>query len=125
MFLAETIPTYDVERKVSLEIVLIAVSFILLLATYRSKNMFVDDTLVRFNIWDMAGARRFAQEAPKYYNTTQAAIVVYDITNVDTFSWAKRWIQEIQSNASPDTIIALVGNKKDLANSRKVEYEVR
>ena len=88
--------------------------------------MFVDDTLVRFNIWDMAGARRFAQVAPKYYNTTPAAIVVYDITNVDTFSWAKRWIQEIQSNASPETVIALVGNKKDLANnSRKVEYEVR
>ena len=109
----------------SLEIVLIAVSFILLLVTYQSRNMFVDDTLVRFNILDMAVSPRFAEVASGYCNTTQAAIVVYDITNVNTFFGAKQWIQELQSNISPGIFIALVGNKNDLANSREVEYEVR
>ena len=48
----------------------------------------------------------------------QAAIVVYDITNPDTFERAKSWVKELQRQARADIVIALAGNKSDLANRR-------
>jgi GTPase SAR1 family protein len=56
-----------------------------------------------------------------YYRGAQAAIVVYDITNADTFNRAKVWIKELQRQAAPNIVIALAGNKADLANKRQVE----
>ncbi|KAI6655205.1 Ras-related protein Rab-5C [Oopsacas minuta] len=57
-----------------------------------------------------------------YYRGAQAAIVVYDITNVDTFTRAKNWVKELQRQANPDIVIALAGNKVDLAGKRSVEF---
>jgi GTPase SAR1 family protein len=58
-----------------------------------------------------------------YYRGAQAAIVVYDISNQDTFGRAKTWVKELQRQASPTIVIALAGNKADLASKRMVEYE--
>ena len=41
----------------------------------------------------------------------------------DTFARAKTWVKELQRQASPNIVIALAGNKADLANKRMVEYE--
>lgn len=56
-----------------------------------------------------------------YYRGAQAAIVVYDITNPDTFSRAKVWVKELQRQAAPNIVIALAGNKADLGAKRQVE----
>ncbi|EHB02816.1 Ras-related protein Rab-5C [Heterocephalus glaber] len=61
--------------------------------------------------------------APMYYRGAQAAIVVYDITNTDTFARAKNWVKELQRQASPSIVIALAGNKADLAPKRAVEFQ--
>jgi len=61
--------------------------------------------------------------APMYYRGAQAAIVVYDITNADTFERAKNWVKELQRQASPNIVIALAGNKADLTTNRIVEYD--
>merc|ERR1712168_1667172 len=61
--------------------------------------------------------------APMYYRGAQAAIVVYDITNADTFERAKSWVKELQRQASPNIVIALSGNKADLTTNRIVEYD--
>lgn len=58
-----------------------------------------------------------------YYRGAQAAIVVYDITNQDTFGRAKTWVKELQKQASPSIVIALAGNKADLASKRMVDLE--
>lgn len=58
-----------------------------------------------------------------YYRGAQAAIVVYDITSVDTFSRAKTWVKELQRQANPNIVIALVGNKLDLDSKRAVSEE--
>lgn len=49
-----------------------------------------------------------------------AAIVVYDITSHESFERAKQWIKELQRNGNPDIVIALAGNKLDLADKRNV-----
>jgi GTPase SAR1 family protein len=59
----------------------------------------------------------------RYYRGAQAAIVVYDITNQESFAKAKNWIKELQRQANPNIVIALSGNKADLAAKRVVEYE--
>ncbi|MEQ2240542.1 hypothetical protein ILYODFUR_016134 [Ilyodon furcidens] len=59
-----------------------------------------------------------------YYRGAQAAIVVFDITKPETFERAKAWVKELQRQASPNIVIALAGNKADLAEKRLVEYEV-
>ena len=54
-----------------------------------------------------------------YYRGAQAAVVVYDITNSDSFQRAKFWVKELQRQTTSNTIIALAGNKLDLAPERR------
>jgi Ras-related protein Rab-5C len=51
-----------------------------------------------------------------YYRNAQAALVVYDLTKPSSLVKAKHWVAELQRQASPGIVIALVGNKLDLAN---------
>ena len=69
---------------------------------------------IKFEIWDTAGQERFASLAPMYYRNAQAALVVYDLTKPTSLVKAKHWVAELQRQASPGIVIALVGNKLDL-----------
>jgi len=80
----------------------------------------LNDTTVKFEIWDTAGQERYHSLAPMYYRGAQAAIVVFDITNSESFDKANQWVSELQHQGSPNIVIALAGNKSDLANKRNV-----
>jgi Ras-related protein Rab-5C len=71
---------------------------------------------IKFEIWDTAGQERFASLAPMYYRNAQAALVVYDLTKPSSLVKAKHWVAELQRQASPGIVIALVGNKLDLTS---------
>jgi small GTP-binding protein len=58
-----------------------------------------------------------------YYRGAQAAIVVYDITNAESFERAKNWVKELQRQGNPNIVIALSGNKVDLEDRRKITSE--
>ncbi|XP_034094845.1 ras-related protein Rab-5B-like [Gymnodraco acuticeps] len=92
-------------------------------SAFLAQSVCLDDTTVKFEIWDTAGQERYHSLAPMYYRGAQAAIVVFDITKPDTFERAKAWVKELQRQASPNIVIALAGNKADLAERRLVEYE--
>jgi Ras-related protein Rab-5C len=51
-----------------------------------------------------------------YYRNAQSALVVYDLTKPTSLLKAKHWVAELQRQASPGIVIALVGNKLDLTN---------
>nr|POE88169.1 vacuolar protein sorting-associated protein 21 [Quercus suber] len=72
---------------------------------------------IKFEIWDTAGQERFASLAPMYYRNAQSALVVYDITKASSLVKAKHWVAELQRQASPGIVIALVGNKLDLCEA--------
>jgi len=80
-------------------------------AAFLTQTVMLDDITVKFEIWDTAGQERYHSLAPMYYRGAQAAIVVYDITNQETFARAKTWVKELQRQASPNIVIALAGNK--------------
>ncbi|VDM56893.1 unnamed protein product [Angiostrongylus costaricensis] len=102
-------------------------------AAFLTQTVCLDDATVKFEIWDTAGQERYHSLAPMYYRGAQAAIVVYDITNqasffyyynrCESFQKAKNWVKELQRQASPNIVMALAGNKADMANRRTVEYE--
>jgi Ras-related protein Rab-5C len=51
-----------------------------------------------------------------YYRNAQASAVIYDVTKASSFEKAKSWVKELQRQANPNIVIALVGNKIDLLN---------
>ncbi|KFO97531.1 Ras-related protein Rab-5C [Calypte anna] len=85
-------------------------------AAFLTQTVCLDDTTVKFEIWDTAGQERYHSLAPMYYRGAQAAIV-------DTFVRAKNWVKELQRQASPNIVIALAGNKADLATKRAVDFQ--
>jgi len=92
-------------------------------AAFLTQTVAVNDFVVKFEIWDTAGQERYHSLAPMYYRGAAAAIVVYDITNRQSFVRAKSWVKELQRQGNPNIVIALAGNKFDLAEQRKVEIE--
>ncbi|KAK1324640.1 Ras-related protein RABF2a [Acorus calamus] len=71
-------------------------------AAFFSQTIAVNDATVKFEIWDTAGQERYHSLAPMYYRGAAAAIVVYDITNPISYTRAKKWIQELQAQGSPN-----------------------
>jgi Ras-related protein Rab-5C len=70
---------------------------------------------------DTAGQERYHSLAPMYYRGASAAVVVYDITHPASFERAKKWVSELCQNVTNSgLVIALVGNKADLVDSRVV-----
>ena len=62
-------------------------------------------------------------QAPMYYRNANCAVVVYDITQAASLEKARSWIRELQRQADPSIVIALCGNKLDLAARRQVTEE--
>ncbi|EEH04127.1 vacuolar sorting-associated protein [Histoplasma capsulatum var. duboisii H88] len=85
-------------------------------AAFLTQKCSLPNRTIKFEIWDTAGQERFASLAPMYYRNAQAALVVYDLTKPSSLIKAKHWVAELQRQASPGIVIALVGNKLDLTN---------
>lgn len=78
---------------------------------------------VKLKIWDTAGQERFKNITQQYYKGANGILLVYDITERNSFDKVKEWMKQIQENTSKDKIgVLLVGNKCDL-EERQVTYE--
>eukprot|EP01066_Platyproteum_vivax_P004736 Platyproteum_vivax@DN16093_c0_g1_i1.p1 len=93
-------------------------------AAFMTQSVTLDDTVVKFEIWDTAGQERYRSLAPMYYRGAAATVIVYDITNKESFEAAKSWVTELKSVQGPDVLLALAGNKNDLDSQRAVDAEV-
>ncbi|KAG6390853.1 hypothetical protein SASPL_148598 [Salvia splendens] len=85
-----------------------------------------DNYLVEDDYWDTAGQERFRTITSSYYRGAHGIIVsliVYDVTDQESFNNVKQWLNEIDRYASENVNKLLVGNKCDLADNRTVPYE--
>jgi Ras-related protein Rab-1A len=73
--------------------------------------------------WDTAGQERFRVIASSYYRGAHGIIVVYDITDAETFANVKQWLGEIEKHGTEGVRTLLVGNKSDLEEKRAVPYD--
>lgn len=96
-------------------------------ATYISKEVMIDDIEMKFNIWDTAGQEKFRSLTRMFYKDATVAILVYDITQENSFKAIKQyWIHQITESSPKSVIIVIAGNKSDLMEDEKVsENEVR
>lgn len=85
--------------------------------------MYLEDRTVRLQLWDTAGQERFRSLIPSYIRDSSVAIVVFDITNRQSFLSTTKWIDDVRSERGNDVIIVLVGNKADLSDKRQVTLE--
>ncbi|XP_056094329.1 ras-related protein Rab-41 isoform X3 [Rhinichthys klamathensis goyatoka] len=90
---------------------------------FLSKTMYLEDRTVRLQLWDTAGQERFRSLIPSYIRDSTIAVVVYDITNLNSFQQTSKWIDDVRTERGSDVIIMLVGNKTDLADKRQVSLE--
>ena len=85
---------------------------------FLSKTMYLEDRTVRLQLWDTAGQERFRSLIPSYIRDSTVAVVVYDITNANSFHQTSKWIDDVRTERGSDVIIMLVGNKTDLSDKR-------
>ena len=81
-------------------------------------------TLLQVDVWDTAGMERFRESImPKYFDAN-GVILVYDITNEDSFTNLGLWMQDITQNCKAHKVkCALIGNKADAKHERRVSLE--
>lgn len=68
--------------------------------------------------WDTAGQERFRTITTSYYRNTQGILLVYDITDRNTFNSIRQWMQQINLHADVHVNKILIGNKCDLIAQR-------
>eukprot|EP01135_Chromosphaera_perkinsii_P002568 Nk52_evm84s224 gene=Nk52_evmTU84s224 len=90
---------------------------------FLSKTMYLEDRTVRLQLWDTAGQERFRSLIPSYIRDSSVAVVVYDITNRNSYLQTTKWIEDVRTERGNDVIIMLVGNKTDLGDKRQVSIE--
>ena len=90
---------------------------------FQSKNITIHDQDVRLIIYDTAGQEKFRSLIPMYIREAQIILLVYDISDKDSFDAMPNWIQEVKEVLNKEVVFALIGNKMDLESQRKVSYE--
>ena len=87
------------------------------------KTLKINKEVIKIEVWDTAGQERYRAITSSYYKGAKGAIIVYDITNEDSFNNVESWMNEVTKKGQRDIQFLLLGNKKDLVNDREVSEE--
>ena len=89
---------------------------------FKTKTYDLDGRSVKLSIWDTAGQERFHHINRYYYKGCHAVILVYDVTNEDSFEKVSSFLDDFKKNGDGNPCVVLVGNKSE-SNARKISYE--
>jgi len=90
---------------------------------FRFRTVNIENKTVKLQIWDTAGQERFRTITSAYYRGAHGIIMVYDVTNYESFEHVEEWLNEVNRHASESTLKLLVGNKADLNDDKKVDTD--
>jgi Ras-related protein Rab-11A len=90
---------------------------------FGSKNITIDNSIVKAQVWDTAGQERYRSITSAYYKGSHGALVVYDVTKIESFNNIDKWISDLRNNTNEKLVIMLIGNKIDLDKERTVKTE--
>lgn len=90
---------------------------------FLSKNVFLEDKTIRLIMWDTAGQERFKSLIPSYLKNADCVLLVFDITNRNSFDSLSKWLKDIKDNVQEGVEVIICGNKIDLTDKRIVKKE--
>ena len=88
-----------------------------------AKNIVLDKTTYRLQVWDTAGQENYRSMTKIYYKNSSCAFIVYDITEKESFNHIESWIIECKKMTPESVLLVLIGNKCDLKEDREVSYD--
>mmetsp|Transcript_2244 Transcript_2244/g.6665 ORF Transcript_2244/g.6665 Transcript_2244/m.6665 type:complete len:208 (-) Transcript_2244:296-919(-) len=91
---------------------------------FKIRTVDLEGKTIKLQIWDTAGQERFRTITSSYYRGAHGIIIVYDVTDMDSFNNVKQWLSEIDRYAAPNVNKLLVGNKVDLTSKKVVSTEM-
>ena len=83
-------------------------------ANIASSSIQIGDTAMQLTIYDTAGQNQYRSTLPYYYHQAHGILLVFDLSNIESFTNLDEWKNDIENNAGADVPIVLVGNKSDL-----------
>jgi len=89
---------------------------------FMTKNLTVNEANVKLQLWDTGGQEFVMSLLPFYFSGAAGGVLVYDITNRNSFNSLDYWLKQIRQNAG-EVPVVLAGNKVDIADQRKVSTE--
>jgi small GTP-binding protein len=93
-------------------------------ADYKIKSILIDhNSWVEMNIWDTCGQEKYKNLTKQYYKNSKGCILVFDITDENSFKEVESWIEDLRENGDEDTTIIIVGNKADNSKERRVSFQ--
>ncbi len=81
---------------------------------FRFKTMIVMDKVIKVQVWDTAGQERYRSITNAYYRGAEGILIVFDVTNKESFKNIENWIKEVTVYTGNDVVILCLGNKSDL-----------
>ena len=90
---------------------------------FLSFNLRINKVVIKLQIWDTCGQEVYKSLISGIYRNSSLAIILYSVTNRNTFQHIDTWIKELSQNSTKNIKIILVGNKSDLEKERKISYE--
>ncbi len=90
---------------------------------FKIRTLDVKGKTIKLQIWDTAGQERFKTITSSYYKGAHGIIVVYDVTDKESFKNIDSWMNEIEKHASDNVSKIMCGNKSDLEDSRQVSTD--
>jgi Ras-related protein Rab-1A len=88
---------------------------------FKFRTIKIDNNLIKLQIWDVT-EQEYNNISSVYYKGADGIMIIYDITNLESFNNIKNWLHDIDKYASDGVNKILVGNKSDLESKREVSY---
>ena len=90
---------------------------------FGTKTIKINEDDIKLQIWDTAGQETYKSIIRAYYRGSAGALLIFDVTDKNSFEHIKTWLNEIRSYANDNVKIILIGNKTDLLR-RTVSYDI-
>jgi len=86
---------------------------------FKSRVIDFDDVSVKLQIWDTAGQERFAGVTANFFRDAMGVLLIFDLTNKETFKNIQKWAKKVDDNAPDNTVRLLIGNKCDISERER------
>lgn len=90
---------------------------------FMSKIIQTEKHRIQLQLWDTAGQELFRSVTRGYYRGSAGALLLFDLSNRDSFENVEKWLRDVKDVAKEDVVLILLGNKSDLESKRQVTRE--